>query len=164
SGFQLSYSFNNSCIIATQLHKNTKIRLVQTLLISFISQIAILPLQIHYFSIFQPLSIIINVIVIPYFTLFVMPLLFIQLISIFLPNIITSFIDTFFRFMHEKALNLIASLDTFGQFPLFIGNMNMFTVILYYSFFVIFLICLERKTWKKSVMSGLLFCSFLILL
>lgn len=163
-GFQFSFAVTFSLIISSQLLKHTKIRWVQALQISFIAQMAILPLQIHYFSIFQPLSIIINVIVIPYFTLFVMPLLFIQLISIFLPNVITSFIDTLFRFMHEKALNLIASLDTFGQFPLFIGNMNMFTVILYYSFFVIFLICLERKTWKKSVVSGLLFCSFLILL
>lgn len=164
-GFQFSFAVTFSLIISSQLLKNTKIRWVQALQISFIAQMAILPLQIHYFSIFQPLSIIINVLVIPYFTLFVMPILFIQLLSIILlPGVITSFVDTLFRIVHEKVLNLITLLDTFGQFPLFIGSMNMFTVILYYSFFVLFLISLERKIWKKAMITGLLFCSFLIFL
>lgn len=46
-----------------------------SLRISFISLMVLLPIQIQLFYQFQPLSVLVNLIVVPYFTLFVLPFL-----------------------------------------------------------------------------------------
>src|SRR5699024_437655 len=75
-GFQLSFSVTLGLLLSKNWLSQTNVSLFSILKISFVSQLVILPLQIAYFSNFQPLSILLNVIVVPYFSLFVIPLMF----------------------------------------------------------------------------------------
>src|SRR5699024_11160406 len=76
----------------------------------FVSQMVILPLQIHYFSIFDPSSILLNLIVVPYFTLFAIPILFLLLFLSFIPSGLTWMIEFVFHFFYEKLLTFIICL------------------------------------------------------
>src|SRR5699024_2049241 len=75
-GFQLSFAVTFALIISRKWLTQSTTKLESVFKISFVSQMAILPLQLHYFFLFQPLSILLNIIVVPYFSLFVIPLMF----------------------------------------------------------------------------------------
>src|SRR5699024_12189803 len=68
-GFQFSFAVTFSLLISLKWLNKTNNRISQSFKISFISQIIILQLQIHYFSVFQHLSIFLYVIVLLYFIL-----------------------------------------------------------------------------------------------
>lgn len=108
-GFQFSFSVTLGIILSRKWLKATSSPSHQLLIISFISQMAILPLQLNYFSLFQPLSILVNVIVVPYFSLFVIPFMFIILLLSFLPSSFLHALDVLFIFIHERVLILLRS-------------------------------------------------------
>src|SRR5690625_7000555 len=66
-GFQLSFAVTFGLIMSRKWLMSTNSKMIQLLQISFISQMIILPLQIHYFSIFPLLSVIFNIFVFSYF-------------------------------------------------------------------------------------------------
>src|SRR5699024_6931858 len=59
-GFQLSFAVTFGLIVSQDWISQTTSNTMRILQISFISQMIILPLQLHYFYLFQPLSIIID--------------------------------------------------------------------------------------------------------
>lgn len=75
-GFQFSFLVTFALILSRQWLQQTTSPLWQLLIICYVSQMAILPLQFHYFHTFQPLSIFVNFIIVPYFSLFVIPFMF----------------------------------------------------------------------------------------
>src|SRR5699024_12857263 len=106
--------------------------------ISFVSQMVILPLQIHYFSIFDPSSILLNLIVVPYFTLFAIPILFLLLFLSFIPSGLTRMIEFVFHFFHEKLLTCIIWVVVHFNFPFIIDILPLFLIILYYIIFFLY--------------------------
>src|SRR5699024_10321003 len=84
--FQLSFFFTFLLIISRKWLSQSTSNLESIFKISFVSQMAILPLQLHYFSLFQPLSILLNIIIVPYFSLFVIPVMFLFLLGSLLPK------------------------------------------------------------------------------
>src|SRR5699024_663737 len=75
-GFQLSFAVTFGIILSQKWVGASNTSLESLLKISFVSQMVILPLQIHYSSIFDPSSILLNLIVVLYFTLSAIPILF----------------------------------------------------------------------------------------
>src|SRR5690625_7583465 len=109
--FQLSFAVTFGLILSKDLLSSTSSVFFQGLLISFISQMMILPIQLAYFSFFQPLSILVNVIVVPYFSLIVIPLLFLMLIfSTLFPFFIHIF-DHVFSSLHHIFISWIYFID-----------------------------------------------------
>src|SRR5690606_32722202 len=80
----------------------------------------------------NPLSIFLNLIVVPYFTFFVIPLMFLFIIMLLVPFLYPT-IDKVFTFIHEElflvALNLI---DHYLYFPCYTGYTTPFFFIGYY--------------------------------
>src|SRR5699024_936163 len=87
-GFQFSFAVTFGLLLSHQIMRDTSSNLKKMIQISFISQMVILPLQLYYFSILEPLSILVNVIVVPYFSLFVIPVMFFLLLMLPLPSIL----------------------------------------------------------------------------
>src|SRR5699024_11644854 len=110
---------------------------MRILQISFISQMIILPLQLHYFYLFQPLSIIINLLIVPYFSLFVIPAMFGLLIFHWLPNFLTESLEKFFLLIHEHVLLFIQWIDQVFDYPFTIGEIPLHFTIIYSIFFLI---------------------------
>src|SRR5699024_10372278 len=83
-GFQLSFEVTFGIILSQKWVGASNTSLESLLKISFVSQMVILPLQIHYFSIFDPSSILLNLIVVLYFILFEILILFFLLFFSFI--------------------------------------------------------------------------------
>src|SRR5699024_7299715 len=76
-GFQSSFLVTFGLILSRRWVEETDSLFFQVLIISFVSQMMIVPLQFNYFYTFSPLSIVLNTIVVPYFSLLVIPLMFV---------------------------------------------------------------------------------------
>ncbi|RWZ60015.1 DNA internalization-related competence protein ComEC/Rec2 [Halobacillus fulvus] len=78
--FQFSFIVTFSIILSSSLLKQQQSLWIQAFIIGFVSQLAILPLQLHYFYEFNPLSLFVNLLLVPYFSLFVIPSMFLLVI------------------------------------------------------------------------------------
>lgn len=163
-GFQFSFAVTLGLILSGQWIAQSESKWYQLLQISFVSQMMILPIQLHYFYTFQPLSIILNVIVVPYFSLFVIPLMFMLLIILPLPLVPIQLIDKIFVYIHSFILRLLEKLDILFDFPLYIGQISFSIAIIYYIIFIIFMKYLERGETRSSIKYGSLFIMFILIL
>src|SRR5699024_7799372 len=137
---QLSFAVKFGIILSQKRVVASNTSLESLLKISFVSQMVILPLHIHYFSIFDPSSILLNLIVVPYFTLFAIPILFLLLFLSFIPSGLTRMIEFVFHFFLEKLLTCIIWVDAHFHFPFIIGNLPFFFIVVFSIFFVVFLL------------------------
>ncbi|MBP1947598.1 DNA internalization-related competence protein ComEC/Rec2 [Virgibacillus litoralis] len=153
-GFQLSFSVTMGLLLSKRWLAQTNVSFFSILKISFLSQMVILPLQLLYFSTFQPLSILLNVIVVPYFSFFVIPLMFLLLpLSLFAGTLIP-YIETLFNWIHEHFISFIYFIDQISYYPWVIGSFSLGSTIVYYSILLIFLKKLELAKLKQSFIYG----------
>src|SRR5699024_9702838 len=68
-GFQLSFIVTFALLLSKKWLMQSDNPVLLIIKISFVSQMMIVPMQIGYFSVFQPLSIVLNIIVVPYFSI-----------------------------------------------------------------------------------------------
>ncbi|MFD1850219.1 DNA internalization-related competence protein ComEC/Rec2 [Oceanobacillus bengalensis] len=153
-GFQLSFLVTFSILLSKRWIFQTGNGFFQALNISFVSQMIIIPLQFNYFTIFQPLSILLNVIVIPYFSIIVIPFMYVLLPLSILPLPIIRFLDQAFVFIHEYVLSFIHWVDRVADYPWLIGNFSLGFTIVYYVFLLAFMNNIEQKKLNKAWKSG----------
>lgn len=163
-GFQLSFAVTFGLIVSQAWISQTTSNTMRILQISFISQMIILPLQLHYFYLFQPLSIIINLLIVPYFSLFVIPAMFGLLIFHWLPNFLTASFEKFFLLIHEHVLLFIQWIDQVFDYPFTIGEIPLHFIIIYYIFFTLMMKSLENNQRKRAFQSGIAITTVLIVL
>ncbi len=163
-GFQFSFAVTFSLLISLKWLSQTNNRLIQSFQISFISQMIILPLQLHYFTVFQPLSVILNVLVIPYFTLFVIPFMFIMLLGLVLPIMLRNFLDNLFIWIHNIFLESLRKLDILFPEHFVIGDLNVAHFLMYYLILFMFMWALEKLRLKRSAIIGVAFVLFIMIL
>lgn len=154
-GFQLSFMVTFGLLLSRKCLSRTKSSIKQMLLISFIAQMMIIPLLFHYFHILQPLSILLNLFIVPYFTFFVIPTLLMLLFTSPISTI-SSIIDQLFIVVHEQVLLGIGKIDNYLHYPLVAGSMSFVAVILYYLFLFFFMGYLERGKQVKSFYCGVI--------
>lgn len=163
-GFQFSFAVTFSLLISLKWLNQTNNRLIQSFKISFISQMIILPLQLHYFAVFQPLSIILNVFVIPYFTLFVIPYMFVMLLALMLPEILRSLLDVFFTWIHTIFLDSLKKLDLLFSDHFLIGDLQVNQFIIYYVILFMFMWAIEKIKIPRATVIGVVFVVFIFFL
>jgi len=160
-GFQFSFLVTFGLILSSKLLKESQSRLYQGFLISFVAQMIILPLQLYYFYTFQPLSIILNVIVVPYFSLIVIPFAFFMLITLLLPRFITTLFDLLFQEMNDLFLSLLYFVHEYFNYPLLLGELELEHFIIYYFLFILFMNLFERKRLNQAFLVS---CTLVIFL
>ncbi len=163
-GFQLSFAVTFGLILSRKWISNARSTAERLLQISFVSQMVILPLQIHYFLSFQPLSIILNVLVVPYFSLFVIPFMFCLLFFTFLPNVFIAFMDDLFIFVHQYVLLIIEKIDKYFNYPLLVGDFSTYYICMYYLLFLLMMINLEQVRLLRSFKYGICLIALLVFL
>lgn len=163
-GFQLSFAVTFGLIISSKWLSQSRTNLEGLLQISFVSQMMILPLQLHYFSLFQPLSILVNVIVVPYFSLFVIPFMFMLLLSIWLPDVLVHFAEMIFLIIHQIFIQGLNWLDTHFNYPFIIGEFPIYFSILYYLLFIVMMMYLESRKLKQGFAYATLLLLFIVTL
>src|SRR5699024_12389639 len=98
-----------------------------------------------------------NLIVVPYFTLFAIPILFLLLFLSFIPSGLTRMIEFVFHIFHEKLLTCIIWVDAHFHFPFIIGKLPFFFIVAYYILFVVFIIALYSNPDTYAFSYGVVF-------
>ncbi|WP_404453082.1 DNA internalization-related competence protein ComEC/Rec2 [Virgibacillus necropolis] len=153
-GFQLSFLVTLGLLLSGKWISSTKSSLMISLQISFMAQMMIIPLQLAYFYTFQPLSMLLNVFVIPYFSFFVIPIMFIILLLSPFSNTILSVLSTIFEITNQAVIDLIQKVDQVAFFPYIIGPLPLIAVVLYYVLFLLLMDALQREENLRAMQIG----------
>ncbi|PKR79052.1 DNA internalization-related competence protein ComEC/Rec2 [Halalkalibacillus sediminis] len=133
--FQMSFQFSFLVTIALILSKNFLIQshwIWMSLRISLISQLIILPLQFQYFYYTNSLSAIANLVLIPYFTLLIIPFNLLLFLVSFLPKELTDFFDWAFVTLHGNVINAFMKIDAKSWFFWVVGSLPIEVTIIFY--------------------------------
>ncbi len=152
-GFQFSFAVTFSLLLSHPLFRQSESRIYQSFQISFISAFSILPLQLHYFSTFHPLSIFVNLLVVPYFSL-VIPLMLIFLILTFLPQTVLHLLTSPFELLHSFVIQQLEHLNYLFKEMFIVGDLSLYLILLYYFVFYTLLYFLEKKEKASAWISG----------
>ncbi|SFA69969.1 competence protein ComEC [Lentibacillus halodurans] len=153
-GFQLSFCVTLGLLLSKNWLTQTNVSFFSVLNISFVSQMMILPLQVEYFFTFQPLSILLNLLVVPYFTLFVIPFMFFILLLAPIAGSLISYADRLFVNIHELFISSIEFINQTLYIPWVVGSIPLAAVIAYYALFLTFMKKLEYKQLKQAFKFG----------
>lgn len=161
-GFQLSFLVTFGLVLARNWLFQVPNTFMQLLRISFVSQMVIIPLQLHYFTIFEPLSILLNVIIVPYFSLFVIPFMYILVIlSLCFP---LPKIGMLFSFIHEKIVSIIFLTDQYFRHPFLADDIPFLWIGLYYIVFYLLMKKLIEIKRKQAFGYGMILTGWFILI
>lgn len=148
-GFQFSFLVTFGILLSSAWIAKSPSLFISMLRISFISQMIILPLQFHYFYIVQPLSILLNVLIVPYFSFVVIPLMFILAIMVYLP-VIPNLIDIVFKKLMTSVIQLINYIDQVANYPWIFGEVPFLFGIIYYAVFICGMMFAQSGRLKRS--------------
>lgn len=135
-GFQFSFLVTFSLVLSVSILKQYNIWM-QTAVISLISQLSILALQVHYFYEFQPLSLWVNLILVPYFSFIVIPLLMVVFLLCFLVPSFAFVCSAVFIQLHERMISFMKGWTSWIDFQWVIGEIDPSYIFIYILAFVI---------------------------
>lgn len=135
-GFQLSFVVTFGLILSKSWFSTPLSMPWQLLKISFVSQMMIIPFQFAYFHTFHPLSILLNFIVVPYFSIIIIPTMFLLIVLIPVSPL-TLIIDKLFVFVHDVFHTVLMSVDQYVYHPMILGDFPLVYAVVYYMLFVI---------------------------
>lgn len=160
-GFQLSFIVTFGIILSRKWISEDNSLFFQMLKLSFISQLMIIPLQIIYFFQFNPLSIVLNVLVVPYFSFFVIPLMFILIIVFPIP-LVPELVDKLFSTIHDVFFLVpLEYIDQFAFYPWITGRFPSILIVVYYSLLVLMMNSIHRQNNRKAFGYGVILTALL---
>lgn len=149
-GFQLSYVVTFFILLSSRILSKAKSAVMQLFLISFVAQLASLPVLLYHFHQFSLLSVPLNMIFVPFYTTIVMPLslLFFLLSIVYFPlgQKLFQLLDLVIQFSHQ----LSAHMAVFDGLNLIFMKSTWWHVLLEVGSIVFLLFVLECKTSVKS--------------
>ncbi|WP_226036960.1 DNA internalization-related competence protein ComEC/Rec2 [Aquibacillus saliphilus] len=153
-GFQFSFIVTFGLLISRNILAQPYPKWFTIFFISVISQLSILPLQINQFYFFNPMSIFINLLYVPYFSLIVIPLMFFTFLSLYLMPPVAFVLDWIFISIHQPALKLLSIVDHFLYYPLVIGKTEVFYWLIYYLLFYLLMKHIQQKQQNQALKYG----------
>ncbi|MFG6114267.1 DNA internalization-related competence protein ComEC/Rec2 [Halobacillus sp. MO56] len=162
-GFQFSFLVTFAIVLSNTWFKRTASKLFLLLQVSLLSQLIILPLQLFNFYQFNPLSVFINLVYVPYFSFFVIPfMVFLSLFTLFVPGL--AFIGAeIFLVIHGFSLAVLRHVDAYLYYPWVIGKITPLFGIGYYMLLGFMMARLEKGEERKAFYAAILVVSVLML-
>ncbi|OLP65517.1 hypothetical protein BACPU_16050 [Bacillus pumilus] len=155
-GFQLSYVVTFFILLSARILSKAKHAVGQLFLISFVAQLASLPVLLYHFQQFSLLSVPLNMIFVPFYTSIVMPasFLFFMIASVYLPLGQTLFqlLDVVIQLSHH----LSAHLAEYSGLNLIFMKSSWWHMLLEVAAITYLLFILECKTSMKSYVAPIL--------
>ncbi|WP_214480334.1 DNA internalization-related competence protein ComEC/Rec2 [Bacillus sp. SM2101] len=150
-GFQLSFIVTYSLIFsASKIIGRRKNRISQLLCVSVIAQLSALPIIVYNFYEISPLSILLNLIFVPFFSLFILPLSFITLTSFFIYPSIGQLLDLCLSFALNNANEFVSLLSSISISSLTFGRPTTIVMFGYAFSIILFFTYLEKEgTWRR---------------
>jgi len=163
-GFQFSFLVTFALILSRHWLKRVASPIWQLLIISYISQMVILPLQFHYFHTFQPLSIVVNFFIVPYFSLFVIPLMFLLIPLLFTLPLVAKGLIVIFEPLQSFIAKVLVYIDKYLYIPIVLGDFPLVAVIIYYTAFILSIKFIEQNELKRAFQYSLMFIILIVTL
>ncbi|MEC3883173.1 DNA internalization-related competence protein ComEC/Rec2 [Halobacillus sp. HZG1] len=154
-GFQFSFLVTFSLLLTIPILKQYESKWKQSAIIGLVSQLSLLALQVHYFYEFQPFSLWVNMIAVPYFSFFVIPFLMMIFLLSFLVPTVCLFLSSVFSNVHEFLISMLITQSESLDYIWVIGELPSFFIILYAVFFVIMMKKWEQKEKVKAFLASL---------
>ncbi len=161
--FQFSFIVTFGIILSRKLLNGVEGNMWIALRISLMSMLTILPIQLYHFYQFQPLSVFVNVIIIPYFTVAVLPILFLILLASFMP-VLLAILDNIFVPLHKTAITVLTVMDHWMPAPWLTGEFPIYLFLPFYLILWLFLYYFEKQQFRKSLRFGSLLVMLLIII
>ncbi|MDQ0158685.1 competence protein ComEC [Alkalibacillus salilacus] len=162
-GFQFSFVVTFSLVLSKSLLTQSNHWLSQSLIISLVSQLAILPIQLTHFHFTNALSILINLIMVPVYSVLIIPLSILLLISVWLPQPISFLLERVFLSMQEVIQSIFSIM---GQ-PYFAtwvtGEPPMIAIVLFYISWLVMMRLWALKELGKAALAGCVMISILLI-
>lgn len=154
-GFQFSFLVTFGLILSAQWFQQSHSKFQLALKISFIAQMMIVPLQMYYFYYFQPLGMIVNLLIVPYFSFIVIPTMFASLLLYFLPSLVQKVFESLFLWLHQFVLFMLEQLDRYFSLPFMSGEINLLLASIYYFCLIGMMVYLEKEGLKQAFYYGI---------
>ncbi|MBO8156018.1 MAG: DNA internalization-related competence protein ComEC/Rec2 [Bacillaceae bacterium] len=155
-GFQFSFLVTYVLVFSKDILLKNPSLIWKSVYISFISQMVLIPLQLYYFYYINPLSLFINLFIVPYFSFVVIPVLLIFVICAWLPAQVIHMLDNLFIQVHEKVIQLIHLAESWYDGVWVIGKITWLSVMLYLFLFYWFMNSWEYRKFRRSFYTGCL--------
>ncbi|WP_347862711.1 DNA internalization-related competence protein ComEC/Rec2 [Salimicrobium sp. PL1-032A] len=154
-GFQFSFAVTFSLLLSSNFFQEGIHPLALSLRVSFVAQLAILPLQLHYFHGFSPLSVFFNVIFVPYFTIVFIPFIFLVVLAVFfLPDFMFMAMSQFGASMHTAFIDIVVETGGMINVQWLTGAFPVEWFPPYYLCFFLMMIFLEKRNLHKGFLFG----------
>ncbi|KGP73135.1 hypothetical protein N782_07125 [Pontibacillus yanchengensis Y32] len=152
-GFQFSFLVTFSLLLSKKLLQN--ISSFRTLLhVSIISQLTLIPIQVHHFYILNPVSIVANIFLVPIFSFILLPYCILLVMVYWLPFPITSLLDQFFTILNTILMRCVQILDQFLYVEWVIGEISLEVGVAYYVLFVAFMYFWQQQMYVKTLVAS----------
>ncbi|MBA2173532.1 DNA internalization-related competence protein ComEC/Rec2 [Halobacillus locisalis] len=153
-GFQFSFLVTFSLILSFSVFSNSPNVWVTSAQISLISQLSILPIQIHYFYEFNPLSLVANVLLVPYFSFVVIPFSIVLVIT----SLMVPAVSLFLSASLSQSNALVLQFFEWGLEPLriswVVGEMSPFYMILSLGAFICMMAMWSQNRLRETIVAG----------
>ncbi|MCY8959560.1 DNA internalization-related competence protein ComEC/Rec2 [Bacillus atrophaeus] len=163
-GFQLSFAVSFSLILSSSIFKKLQSGgLVQLAMVSLIAQLGSLPILIYYFQQFSLISIPMNIIMVPFYTMFVMPFSMIGFLLLSLSEPVGEYLFYWFDYIMCWSDKLIKYAADIEQFTVIAARPNALVLFGLIGSIVVLLTAMEKSPLYQRLLSVLLFIAMLFL-
>ncbi|MBB6454339.1 competence protein ComEC [Salirhabdus euzebyi] len=154
-GFQFSFLVTYSLILSKDILKKHASFFWGSMHVSFISQLVLIPLQLLHFYYISPLSLLANLVFVPYFCLFVIPLTLCAVLFSWLPIYFIKLFD-FLLDIHQLLVQTI--LDVMEPFTILwvIGEISILCFIAYFITFLGLMNRLNKDKHNQAFLFGII--------
>ncbi|MFD1018823.1 DNA internalization-related competence protein ComEC/Rec2 [Thalassobacillus hwangdonensis] len=153
-GFQFSFLVTFSLIFSFKWLAASTTKFFLLLRVSIISQMVILPLQLKHFYEFNPLSIIANLLYVPYFSIVVIPLMFSLLFLLIIYPPLVSLPVKMFEVFHPWMMKVLIYIDEQSLISWVTGEIPIPFILVFYLFLYLMFVCLEQDRLKHGFFAG----------
>ncbi|MFP7169673.1 DNA internalization-related competence protein ComEC/Rec2 [Terribacillus sp. 7520-G] len=151
-GFQFSFLVSLALLLSARIYTGSFISaLLET---SLLSQLVILPLQVSQFYFLNPLSVLMNLFAIPFYTFVAIPLLLLISILLFPWPQAAALLGGVFRFLNDMVIRIIQSIDSVAFYPWVTGKLPIGLSLLYFAVLILFCSAWEKRRRRKAVGYG----------
>ncbi|MFP7253356.1 DNA internalization-related competence protein ComEC/Rec2 [Terribacillus goriensis] len=153
-GFQFSFLVSLALLLSARLYTGSFISaLLET---SLLSQLVILPLQVFQFYFLNPLSVLMNLFAIPFYTFIAIPLLLLISILLYPLPQFAALLGECFRFLNELVIRFIEWVDAAAFYPWVTGKLPIGISIVYFLILVLFCSAWEKGRRRIALCYGAL--------
>ena len=161
-GFQFSFLISFSLLLSKQILKQLSSKFAQTVYISLLCMVMIIPIQVNAFYLFNPISFVVNLIATFYFSAFFIPMIFFSyLISVFFPPLLL-FSDIFLNLSDRLFMLFVQFFDDYLYAPIVTGTLSPLFILAYYLCLFYLLVQFEKKRFNKLIYSVIVLILILV--